>query len=181
MQKKYSINLAWPSEMTNCEKEYQTWIKICQKYNIGCIRIFLVPWGMNPIESSDDLQLLCEVIQKAQKMCIEVVLVLDTYVNYVMHSYRDFLNCDYGWFTNRFSQHQSLEAFMIEKGKTQYIDKISEILQEIEKYDNVIKIELCNEIDQIESKRKHIICWINNSLMELSKKYGDRFEYKVSI
>ena len=54
-------------------------------------------------------------------------------------------------------------------------------MQEIEKYDNVIKIELCNEIDQIESKRKHIICWINNSLMELSKKYGDRFEYKVSI
>mgnify|MGYP002068938564 CR=1 FL=1 len=181
MRNEYSINLAWPSEKTNCKKEYQTWIEMCHKYNIGCIRVFLVPWGMNPIESSDDLQILCEVIRNAQEMCIEVVLVLDTYVNYVAYSYRDFLNSDYGWFSNRFSQYQTLETFLIEKGKTEYIKKIFEILCEIEKYENVIKIELCNEIDQIESKRMFVVSWINNSLKELYKKYCNRFEYHVSI
>lgn len=181
MHNRYSINLAWPSKKSNCKEEYQTWIELCGKYNIKCIRVFLVPWGLNPIATSNDLQLLCEVIQLAQQYSIEVVLVLDTYVNYVKYSYRDFVDSEYGWFTNRFSQLQSLESFLLEKGKTQYIDKIFAVLQVIIKYKNVFRIELCNEIDQIESKRKWVVWWINNSLDVLSKEYGGRFDYRVSI
>lgn len=181
MDNKFSINLAWPIEMINREKEYQDWIEICKKSNIDCIRVFLVPWGINPIESSDDIKLLCEIIRKAREVFIEVVLVLDTYVNYVMHSYRDFINSDYGWLTNSFSKDQSLTAFLTEKGKTKYLDKISGVLQIIEPYENVNRIELCNEIDQIESKQRHIVCWINNSIKELRTRFGNRFEYRVSI
>lgn len=181
MHNRYSINLAWPSEQKKCKEEYRTWIKLCGKYNIKCIRVFLVPWGLNPVESSADLLLLSEVIQLAQQHSIEVILVLDTYVNFVEYSYRDFFDSEFGWFTNRFSGFCSLDSFLSESGKTQYIDSLSNVLREVIRFKNVSKIELCNEIDQIESKKQRVVKWINNSLKVLYQEYGDRFDYRVSI
>lgn len=181
MDRKFSMNLSWPIEFSDCEKEYQKWIGICQKANIGCIRVFLVPWGINPTESNDDINLLCRIIQRAQEAFIEVVLVIDTYVNYVMHTYRDFINCEYGWASNNSSKNKSLGTFLSEDGKTRYLEKVTEVLRVMEPYKNVNRIELCNEIDQIESNRKRIVCWINNSIKELQKIFGNRFEYHVSI
>lgn len=181
MHNRYSINLAWPSGHKRYKEEYRIWIELCNEYNINNIRVFLVPWGLNPIDSSDDLLLLCEVIQVAQKYSIEVILVLDTYVNYVKYSYRDFLNSEYGWFSNPFSSVQSLESFLEGNGRTQYIESISSVLQAVIKYDNVNSIELCNEIDQIEASRKQIVEWINNSYKVLLQEYDNRFDYRVSI
>ena len=181
MDRKFSMNLSWPTESGDREDEYQKWIRICQKANIGCIRVFLVPWGINPFESNDDLNLLCRIIQKAQEACIEVVLVIDTYVNYVMHTYRDFVDCEYSWNTNSFSSNRSLRTFLSEDGKTRYLEKVTEILRVIEPYRNVKRLELCNEIDQIGSNRKRIVGWINNSITELQKIFGGRFEFHVSI
>lgn len=181
MHNRYSINLAWPSGHKNYKEEYRSWVELCKEYNINNIRVFLVPWGLNPMDSSDDLPLLCEVIQLAQKYSIEVVLVLDTYVNYVKYSYRDFLNSEYGWLNNPFSSAQSLESFLEGNGRTKYIESISSVLQAVIKYDNVNSIELCNEIDQIESSRKQIAEWINNSYGVLLQEYGNRFDYRVSI
>lgn len=181
METCFSINIAWPPEKKYSANYYWECFKTCKKYNIGCIRVFTVPWGLYPIERADDLKSLCEILSIANKLGLDIVLVLDTYVNYVKNSYRDFINSDYGWHTNHFSHCLSLEDFLISNGKTRYVEKISDVLHEIEKYGNVTKIELCNEIDQIDSKPKLIVRWINNSISELSKQYSDRFEFRVSI
>jgi len=181
MHNRYSINLAWPSGQKSFEEEYRNWIKMCKEYNINYIRVFLVPWGLNPIDSPKDLQLLCEVLQMAQRHSIEVVLVLDTYVNYVKYSYRDFLNSEYGWLNNPFSKDQSLDAFLEENGRTQYIERISSVLRTVTQYNNVNSIELCNEIDQIDASRDQIVGWINNSYGILLQEYGNRFGYRISI
>lgn len=181
MHNRYSINLAWPSGQKSFKEEYRTWIELCKEYNINIIRVFLVPWGLNPVDSPEDLPLLCEVIQLAQKHSIEVVLVLDTYVNYVKYSYRDFLNSEYGWFNNPCSDAQSLESFLEGNGRTQYIEKISSVLRTVAQYNNVNSIELCNEIDQIEASRNQIVGWINNSYGILLQQYGNRFQYRISI
>lgn len=181
MHNGYSMNLAWPIEQKKSKEEYQAWLKLCKKYNIKRVRVFLVPWGINPIENSSDIALLCDVIQLAQEYSVEVILVIDTYVNYVRYSYRDFLDSEFGWKTNRFSSIYTLDSFLAMSGKTQYLVDISGLLQKIKKYSNVNKIELCNEIDQIESKRKYVIQWINNSISVLSNEFGSRFDYRVSI
>lgn len=175
------MNLAWPTEQKRSKEEYQTWLKLCGKYNINCIRIFLVPWGLNPVEISTDLTLLCDVIQLAQYYSIEVTLVLDTYVNYVKHSYRDFADSEFGWHTNRFSSIHTLDSFLLKRGKTQYVNEILGVLHSIVEFNNVNRIELCNEIDQIESKRNIVIRWINNNITVLSHEFGNRFNYRVSI
>ena len=181
MDREFSMNLSWPTEFSDREKEYQRWIEICRESGIGCVRIFLVPWGINPLGSCDDIDFLCKIIQKARELSIEVVLVIDTYVNYVMHPYRDFVDCEYGWLSNSFSKNKSLRTFLTENGKTGYLDKVSEVLLALEPYENVNRIELCNEIDQIESKRRNVVSWINNNIRELQERFGNRFEYRVSI
>lgn len=181
MDREFSMNLSWPTEFSDREKEYQRWIEICREFGIGCVRIFLVPWGINPLGSCDDMDFLCKIIQKARELSIEVVLVIDTYVNYVMHPYRDFVDCEYGWLSNSFSKNKSLRTFLTENGKTEYLDKVSEVLLAIEPYENVNRIELCNEIDQIESNRRNVVFWINNNIRELQERFGNRFEYRVSI
>ncbi len=181
MDKEFAINLSWPTEPSDREKEYQRWIEICRKSGIGCVRIFLVPWGINPLGSCDDKDFLCIIIQKAWEFSIEVVLVIDTYVNYVMHPYRDFVDCEYGWLSNSLSKNKSLRTFLTEKGETEYLDKVSEVLLAMEPYKNVYRIELCNEIDQIESNRRNVVFWINNNIRELQERFGNRFEYRVSI
>lgn len=181
MHNGYSMNLAWPTEQYRSKEEYQTWLALCEKYNINCVRIILAPWGLNPVETSTDLSLLCDVIRLAQYYSIEVILVVDTYVNYVRHSYRDFADSEFGWYTNRFSSIHTLDSFLSKTGKTQYISDISGVLREVTRYSNVNIVELCNEMDQIESRRDTIIQWINNSIEILSHEYEKRFEYRVSI
>ena len=67
MDREFSMNLSWPTEFSDREKEYQRWIEICRESGIGCVRIFLVPWGINPLGSCDDIDFLCKIIQKARE------------------------------------------------------------------------------------------------------------------
>ena len=181
MKNCFAINIAWPPKIKESVYYYRKCFQVCERHNIGIIRVFLVPWGLYPIERVDDLKKICEIIQLANEFNLEIVLVLDTYVNYVKSSYRDFADSDYSWYTNTFSGKTALVEFLCAKGKNEYLEKLSTVLQEIVKYDNVKTIELCNEIDQIEAARNKIVFWVNNNIRVLRDEYGDRYNFIVSI
>lgn len=181
MKKNYTINLSWPTRKECCVEQYFQWLELCLNKNITIVRIFLVPWGIYPYGYTKDMDYLLSIISKANELGIKVVLVLDTYVNYCSRTFRDFENCEYCWDTNMFSNNQSIGNFLEKRGVTEYLDRIIEILNSIIEFENIIYIELCNEIDLINAKKKSIIAWINNSIKELTDIFGNRFLYGVSI
>lgn len=177
----FAINLAWNSEQKNFVEQYCKWLDVCKIHKIRCVRLFLVPWGIYPYDSSEHLEHLCSIVSYAEKKEIDIILVIDTYVNYCIHTYRDFENDEYGWNSNIFFKGQSIIDFLNESGQSDYLKKVVEILFNIKQYKNVLNIELCNEIDQIEANRNSIVNWINNSIDELTSLFDCRYRFLVSI
>lgn len=176
----YSINLAWPSSMDSILSQYYNWLSICNKYNIRLIRLFIVPWGIDPFSSNWHKHILFKILEKAEKSNIYVCLVLNTYVNLNYKTIRDFENNEYCWKNYKYNTGKKINHFL-KKTNGEYIHDIVEFLKSIYKYQNVKTIELCNEIDLIDGS-KHLICeWINRQLECYKYLFSDRYDYCVSI
>lgn len=176
-----TFNLAWPSNLKSIIDQYKNWLDICAAYNIKKVRIILAPWGIYPLGNETHIDILKQIANYALNRNIEIVLAIDTYVNYCSNTYRDFENGEFGWKCNRFNHGQSIKCFLRNAGKSQYLAEMIFLLKQLISLNNIISVELCNEIDQIEASPDTICFWINNTLRHFTMEFEERYVYRVSI
>ena len=176
-----TYNLAWPSNLNSIIDQYKKWIDICTAHGIKMVRIILAPWGIYPFDNEAHTDILKQIADYAHNRNIEIVLAIDTYVNYCSSTYRDFENGEYGWKCNHFNCGETIESFLRNIAKSQYVVEMISLLKQLVPLHSIVSVELCNEIDQIEASPNTICCWINNTLRYFSDEFGERFIYRVSI
>lgn len=175
------INIAWNLENTDIVKYYYYWIDYCYENNIKLIRIILTSLGCNALNQKEDIKKLIEIIDYGNKNEIEVVLVVNNFVDFNNKTYCDSNNALYSWKSNIYCEKYGKNINFFKKLDNEYITSVIYLLDKIKKFKNIKKIELFNEIDQVQCNKKILKCWIISLKKALIDKYKSRYEFFCSI
>lgn len=175
---KLGINLGWYKHSTI---EFSEYIDECLKLNIKYVRIVLSSWSLNALMDFNKIKELCYVLDLCDKNNIAVHLVLMNFADFKDNVYNDTNNDKYSWKYNKYHKKNKLDKKMFFKHFDSNLKSdIDNLFQSILKYDNIKKIEIMNEVDQLEINEKIIFSWINEIVFFLKMKYPN-YEYIVSV
>ena len=176
---KFSINLAFSDK--DILNDYYKWLSICFDNDIKFVRIFLCSFGVNALFDKESLKILKNILDKALEKEIEVCLVLNNFTDYNVNTYLDINDKRYSWLNNPYYFKYKKAKNFFKVVDKDYFESLTRVLNVIEEYSNVKYIELMNEIDQIECSNIILINWLNDLILLLKNKYGERFVYSSSI
>lgn len=179
---KIGINLGWHQEGVSNEEilsQYLNWLNICYENNIRIIRIFIIRWSINALFDESKINLLHKIIHEANELNIEVVIVLNHFTDFTQQYHKVLSEGTYTWKTYPLSQRRSVKKFFSEIEES-FINNIRKVLDTIIDCKNIKKIELFNEIDQVNIKRSNLVKWINQLLERLSL-YTQRYDFFISF
>jgi len=178
---KLGINLGWYKEEASNQEifnQYKNWLNICRENNIKLVRIFLARWSINALFDDSKLNLLFKIIKEADSFGVEVILILNHFTDFIDQHHRELAEAKYVWDSYPLKK-ESIKSFFTNLDKN-FVAKIKKVLNKIKEYKNVTKIELFNEIDQVNINNKILIKWISELERELSL-YQKRYKFYVSV
>lgn len=175
------INLGWTSDIYSyleIENQYKEWITTCSEHNIRIIRVFLCRWSINALYDRQMFTVLNSIVNYASEKGIEVILVLNSFTDFINKYQRDLSDNKYVWNSFLF-QTRSIKSFF-KNINDDYFNSLEDVLENLQALNNVKQIELFNELDLVEAPRKLTASWCNMVFNSL-KKYNNRFKFYISI
>lgn len=177
-----SINLAWTRPgLTDTEilEQYKEWLRTCYDNEIKLVRVFIVRWSINALYDRRKHKLLLDILNYANLLEIQVILVVNNYTDFITDHYKDFYDNKFTWKTYPLKNGKPKKFF--NKISKKYLGHIHELLSVVSEANNLFAIEIMNEIDQADVDKRRALKWTVSIGKEIDKITNNKYKLMVSF
>lgn len=180
MDCKLGINLGWSRHNTpeQIHSEYSNWFSQCEKQGFQITRIFLTRWSLNTLFEVEYIQCLKDILKLAEKHKLEVILVLNTFTDFITDYEIHMENEEFTWCTYPLKTNHVDQFF--QKIDQRLLSAITNLLNSIQNCPSVQKIEVFNEPDLVPVSVPTWSKWLKLLHQQLSI-FEKRYTFQISL